>query len=78
VAKPAGGAHSGPPDPLAGSRERATKGMRGVRREMKGSNKEGEWGGKYVCPPLEKTLRAPMDIRCYIMFFDRLNIFQQT
>jgi len=36
AARPAGGAHSGPPDPLAGSRERALKGMGGVREEDEG------------------------------------------
>ena len=36
AAGPAGGAHNGPPDLLAGSRERAPKGRRGVREGNKG------------------------------------------
>jgi len=36
AAGPAGGAHSGPPDPLAGSRERVSKEKGGIREGDEG------------------------------------------
>ena len=55
MAGPAGGAHSGPPTPLAG--ERAPIGRR-ERREMKGGDKQGE--RNMYALPRKKILRAPM------------------
>jgi len=56
AAEPAGGAHSGPPDLLAGSRERTPKGRGGRGRKMKGRDKGGE--GNVYDLPWKKILRA--------------------
>jgi len=63
AAGPAGGAHSGPPDPLAGSREKAPKGIGRVREGDEGKGREGIGEGRGICMPSpgKKSCGAPMD-----------------
>ena len=65
--RPAGGAYSAPPDPLAGFKGPTSKGREGNGREGGGGGKEGKGKGTGVggrkgkgeglSPPLSNTLR---------------------